>query len=88
MSTHADSGRLNITLPKRTIAALEAVVSERGKSSFIAQAIEEKLERDRWEAAYNKLQELPPTLTHITDPVQWVAQLRREDEQRLEHFDL
>jgi hypothetical protein len=70
MSAQADSERLNITLPKRTIAALEAVVSGRGKSSFIAQVIEEKLARDRWEAAFHKLQKLPPTLTHITDPVQ------------------
>jgi len=88
MTTMRELGRLKIILPKRTIAALEAIVPERGKSSFIAHAIEEKLERECWEAAFAKLQKPPPTLMHITDSVQWVEQLRREDEQRLEHFDL
>jgi metal-responsive CopG/Arc/MetJ family transcriptional regulator len=88
MTTTNEIGRLNITLPKRTIAALEAVVSERGKSSFIAQAIEEKLERERWERAFTTVQQLTPTLTHITNPVQWVEQLRQEDEQRLEGQDI
>jgi hypothetical protein len=85
MSTHGDIRRLNITLPKKTIVALEAVVSERGKSSFIAQAIEEKLERGRWNTALKKLQELPPTLTHIADPDEWVQARRREDDARLEN---
>jgi hypothetical protein len=84
MSTPTEIGRLNITLPKRTIVALDAVVPQRRKSSFIAQAIEEKLERERWERAFTAVQQLPPTLSHITNPVQWVEQLRREDEQRLE----
>jgi hypothetical protein len=88
MTSIADIGRLNITLPKLTIAALEAAVSGRSKSGFIAQAIEEKLARHRWDAAFAKLQELLPTLTHIHDPVRWVEQLRREDEQRLEQFDV
>jgi len=88
MTNTGDIGRLNITLPRQTIAALESVVPERGKSSFIAQAIEEKLARNRWEAAFTTLQELPPTLTAILDPVQWVEHLRNEDEQRVEQLDL
>ncbi len=82
MNTHGSVSRLNITLPAQTLAALEATVPERRKSSFIAQAIEEKLERERWESAFTKLAHLPPTLTHIGDPVQWVDNLRQEDEQR------
>jgi len=88
MSTPSEIGRLNITLPKRTIVALEAVVPQRGKSNFIAEAIEEKLERERWQHAFAAVQQLPPTLTHITNPVQWVEELRREDEQRLEGQDV
>lgn len=84
MSIQLDSGRLNISLPKKTLVALAAAVPERGKSNFITQAIEEKLERVRWETAFKKLSTLPPTLTHIADPISWVDGLRHEDEQRLE----
>lgn len=83
MNTQTSVGRLNITLPAQTLAALEAIVPERRKSSFIAQAIEEKLERERWQTAFDRLSALPPTLTQISNPVEWVEELRREDEYRL-----
>lgn len=38
-----DTVRLSVTIPARILTDLEAEVRERGKCSFIAQAIEEKL---------------------------------------------
>ena len=85
---NTDTSRLNISLPKRTIEKLAQAAPERGKSHFIAEAIEEKLDRERWEAAFARLQALPPTLTEIEDPVRWVEELRQEDEVRLKELGI
>jgi hypothetical protein len=85
---NTDTGRLNISLPKRTIESLAQAVPSGGKSHFIAEAIEEKLERERWEAAFARLQALPPTFTEIADPLRWVEELRQEDEARMKELGI
>lgn len=73
--------RMNITVPKRLAVELEKETPERGKSGFIAEAIEEKLIRERREKALKALADLPPAFPEIKDAVAYVRKLRREDEQ-------
>jgi len=87
MST-ATTVRLNVSLPKPIVEALKRNMRARTASGFIAAAIEEKLAREQREEAWNHFLTLPPTLTQIADPVQWVDDLRAEDEERLKHLEL
>ncbi|MGH9987486.1 MAG: hypothetical protein ACRD8W_26375, partial [Nitrososphaeraceae archaeon] len=51
-----------------------------GKSSFITKAIEEKLRRERREAAIIALRKLPPAFPQIRDAASYVNKLRKEDD--------
>jgi hypothetical protein len=88
MNTTTEFGKLNITVPKKILVALDATVPARKKSSFITDAIEEKLAKDQQEEAWRRFMDLPPTLTNIEDPVEWVDNLRAEEEGRLERLGL
>lgn len=75
--------RLNITLPKSTVEALESEVPKRGKSQFIAEAIEEKITREKREEAFERLAKLPPTFIDIKDSSAYISTMRKkEDAQR------
>jgi metal-responsive CopG/Arc/MetJ family transcriptional regulator len=80
--------RVSVTLPRKTLEGLKRRVTGRTMSRFVAEAIEEKLERERKEEAWRQFMELPPTLTEITDPTQWVNNLRAEEEERLKRLKL
>ena len=72
--------RINITIPKNLIDELEKEVPPRGKSGFIAKAIEEKLERERREKAFIELRDAPPAFTHIKDAAKYVSQMRKNED--------
>ena len=74
--------RINITIPKHLISELEKEVPERGKSSFISSAIEEKLIRERRKDALNKLATLPPTFTDVKNSAEFVAKIRATDDKK------
>jgi predicted transcriptional regulator len=43
--------RTNLMLPDELVAEVDAVAGPRGRSRYVAQAIERQLRRDRWWAA-------------------------------------
>lgn len=75
--------RINITIPKNILSALEKEVPMRKKSGFISEAIEEKIARDRQKKALKDLAGLPPTFKNISDGKEYIDKIRRkEDEER------
>jgi hypothetical protein len=72
--------RINMTVSKQLLHEVEKAVTKRGKSSFITEAIAEKLARDKRERALEELAALPPTFTAIADGATFIAEQRRTDE--------
>ena len=60
-------------------------MAKRGKSSFITEAIAEKLARDKRERALEEPAALPPTFTDIADGATFIAEQRRTDERKRMH---
>ena len=80
--------RVNITLPKGLLSELEKKVPVRGKSSFVADAIEEKLAREKRKLALRELTELPPTFLGVKDSTVYIEEMRtKEDKERMGHLD-
>ena len=80
--------RVNITLPKGLLSELERKVPLRGKSSFVADAIEEKLVREKREMALKELAKLPPTFMGVKDAAVYIEEERaNEDKERMTHLD-
>jgi hypothetical protein len=80
--------RVNITLPKVLLSELEKKVPVRGKSSFVADAIEEKLAREKREAALQELAVLPPTFLGVKDAAVYIENERaKEDKERASHLN-
>ncbi len=77
--------RINVTIPKQLVHEVEKAVAKRGKSSFITEAIAEKLEREKRERALEELAALPPTFTDIADGATYIAEQRRTDERERLH---
>lgn len=81
--------RINITIPKRLLSELEKEVPDRGKSGFVAEAIDEKLAAKKRERALKELSKLPPVFTSIKDGAKYIAKERtREDKMRSSHLGL
>jgi len=75
--------RINITVPKRLLSELEKEVPERGKSSFVSEAIKDKLSREKKEKALKELAKLPPTFINIKDGAAYIVEERAlEDKER------
>jgi len=66
--------RVNITLPKVLLAELEKEVPVRGKSSFVADAIEEKLVQKKREMALKELMKLPPTFVGVKNAATYIEE--------------
>ncbi len=80
LNTHVT--RINITIPKKLVVELEKTVPNRGKSSFISEAIEEKLIRERRREALNDLAKLPATFNNIKDSAKYIAKMRSDDDKK------
>src|SRR5436190_4176477 len=81
--------RINITLPKRVWNELEQEIPSRGKSNFIASAIEDKLRSEKREKAFVELASLPPTFTDVDDSVTFIREMRNEeDKERSKRLDV
>lgn len=65
--------RINITIPKKLLSELVREIPGRGKSSFVSEAIDEKLVRKKRERALKELAKLPPTFTNIKDGAVYIA---------------
>lgn len=78
--------RINISLPEETVNMIKKAAPKRGVSKFLAEAAEEKIERNKKEKALKELLEAPPAFTFLKGKnaaVKWVKKLRAEDEKRL-----
>ncbi len=75
--------RVNITIPKALFSELKKEVPARGKSGFVAEAIEEKLARSKREIALKELAKLPPTFAKVKNGAVYIEKVRsEEDEER------
>ncbi len=84
MNVLAETVRINISLVRKFLAQLHSLSGEGKMSRFFLEAAQEKVERQKWQAAFDRVLELPAILTGISDPVAWVDNLRAQDEDRLE----
>ncbi|MDO8657919.1 MAG: hypothetical protein Q7K55_04215 [Candidatus Levybacteria bacterium] len=80
--------RINITVPEYILKELEKEVPERGKSSFVAGAIEEKLARKKREKALEELLGAPASFTKIKDSAVYIRKTRRLDNKRLKRLGI
>lgn len=74
--------RVNITLPARVWNNLEYLVPRRGKSRFIADAIEDKLHREKRAKVFAQLTSLPPAFSEIRESAVYIHRLRRKEEEK------
>lgn len=82
-TTNVGVVRVNITIPKGLLSELEKEVPKRGKSGFVAEAIEEKLTRKKRESALSELAKLPSTFINIKNGSKYIAKVRsQEDDER------
>jgi len=66
---------------------LKKEIPPRGKSKFIAEAVDEKLSRLKRERAFKELAKLPPTFTDIPDGAEYIHKMRRlEGKEREKHL--
>lgn len=79
-------GRINITVPKRLLSELEKEVPERGKSSFVSEAIAEKLTRKKRDKALKELAKLPAAFTDIKDGAEYIAKEREKESKERSKF--
>ena len=74
--------RTNLLLPDELVAEVDRVAGPRGRSRYVARALEAQLRRDRWFAEAQatagawKDHPLFPTAESVVD---WVRELRAED---------
>ena len=81
--------RVNVTLPKKVWNELEQEIPSRGKSNFIAAAIEDKLRNEKRKKAFAELASLPPTFTDINDSATYIREMRNEeDRERSQKLDV
>lgn len=82
--------RTHVVLPKELVESVDELVGPRGRSSFLTEAVEEKLARVRLmqtakEAAGSLADvEIPGWETSET-AAEWVRGLRRTDDEKLRH---
>lgn len=74
-----DIARLNIVIPQKLMSEMRKEVPPRGKSKFIAEAVDEKLSRLKRERAFRELAKLPPTFTNISDGGEYIHKMRRAE---------
>lgn len=88
-ASNAGSVRINITIPGRLLVELKREVPDGRKSGFIAEAIEEKLVRDKRARALDALSKLPPTFSAVDDGAAYISDEReREERDRSSRFTI
>jgi len=78
--------RVNISLPRDLVKELKEKVPSRGISRFLSEAAKEKIAEEEKEKAFKELLEAPPAFAFLKGKnaaVNWVRNLRKEDEKRL-----
>lgn len=81
--------RINISLPFDLVKDLKKRTNPREFSKFLAEAAEEKIDREKRERAFREILAAPPAFTFLKGKnaaVKWVRSLRTEDEKRLKRI--
>lgn len=86
MNTATNYARVNITLPK-DIADYVRKNTE-NISKYIADALNERIAREKRENAVTAILSGPPSFTDIDDSTAYVRELREEDKKRDERLGL
>jgi hypothetical protein len=81
--------RTHVVLPAELVAEIDALVGTRGRSRFITQASQERLQRERMLRAVEEgfalwKDEDHPELQGPEGTLGWVRRIREEDQQRRE----
>ena len=80
MNTATRYARLNITLPKDVAEYVRS--NAENMSKYIAEALHERIARERREKAVKAILAGPPSFTDIDDSTAYVRGLREEDKAR------
>ncbi len=80
--------RINVTIPKELVESVDELVGRRGRSKFFAEAVAEKLAREK---RSRLAREVAGSLANVDIPgwetsestVEWVRASRRRDDERL-----
>lgn len=83
---HTEYIKVTLSIPKRIIDDLKD--STNNMSKYVSEAIEEKRLKERREQAWQELLAAPPTHTEIDDPVQYIIDLRKGDDERMKRLGL
>lgn len=86
MNTATEYKRLNITLPKDIAEYVQK--NTENISKYIADALNERIAREKREHAMKVILSGPPTFTDIGDSTAYVRALREEDKKRDERLGL
>ena len=83
--------RAHVVLPAQLVAEIDALVGTRGRSRFIAEAAEERLQRERMLKLMDDYfafwkDEDHPELQGPGGTAGWVRRLRQADQERLEQI--
>src|SRR5262245_17288740 len=80
VNTVTGYARLNITLPKELADYVRS--STANISRYIADAVNERMAREKQESAMKAILSGPPTFTNIDDSAAYIRGLREEDKKR------
>ena len=83
------SERVHVVMPKELTDEVDALVTQRGRSTFICDAVREKLIRDKQVSALEKLKRSPfkgGPKEWESDSAGWVRRLRKENDEVRSHL--
>jgi post-segregation antitoxin (ccd killing protein) len=80
MSTATGYTRVNLTIPKDIIAYLKRHTAN--MSSYISEAVRERIAREKREKALREILAAKPTFTEVKDGTTYVRELRSVDKKR------
>ena len=80
MNTAAGYTRVNLTMPKDIIAYLKHHTAN--MSSYISEAVRERIAREQREKALREILAAKPTFTDVKDGTAFVRELRSVDKKR------
>ena len=80
MNTAAGYTRVNLTIPKDIIAYLKRHTDN--MSSYISEAVRERIAREKREKALREILAAKPTFTDVKDGTTYVQELRSGDKKR------
>ena len=82
----SDLVRISITIPRSLVKDLKNDI--KNISKYITDAVIERREKEKADKAWKEFMKLPPTFTDIEDPVKYIEDLRKGDEERMKRLGI